>query len=94
MPMFIANENGDWWRFEPKDVLYILDTDELPEEVAADWRDENGEIDWTDEHTIWEYGKTVPQSQLINDTRVEGLLDQINHLQAVIRELNFAKKGE
>lgn len=95
MPMFIANENGDWWRFEPKDVLYILDTDELPEEVANDWKDENGEIDWTDEQTIWEYGKSVPQSKLIDDHSViDNLLEQINHLEAVIRELRFAKKGE
>lgn len=66
MAMFIANENGDWWSFDPKNALYILDTDDLPEEVAEEWRDENGEIDWTDEQTIWEYGKMVLQSKLLD----------------------------
>lgn len=66
MAIFIANENGDWWRFETKRSLFVLDTDDLPEEVAKEWQDENGEIDWTDESLIWEYGKEVPQDILVD----------------------------
>lgn len=102
MPKFIANENGDWWRFEPEDMLYILDTEHLPEEVAKEWGylNEDGEPDpncenWADDSLIWEYGEPIPQSKLIDDySIIDNLLEQINHLQAVIRELRFAKKGE
>ncbi len=102
MPVFIANENGDWWRFEPEDVLYILDTHNLPDEIAKEWGylnedgtpNENSE-NWADDSLIWEYGEPIPQSKLIDDySIIDNLLEQINHLQAVIRELRFAKKGE
>ena len=70
MAMFIANENGDWWEFRPTDVLYILDTDDLPEDVAKEWGYLNedgteGDGDWADDSLIWEYGKAVPQSKLL-----------------------------
>jgi hypothetical protein len=63
--IFIANENGDWWTHEPNRVLYVLDTDDLPEDVAAEWRNEDGSIDWTDEDVIREYGKMVDESILV-----------------------------
>ena len=66
MAIFIANENGDWWHFESGRSMFVLDTDDLPEEVAKDWQDENGDIEWTDEQTIWEYGREVPQDILVN----------------------------
>lgn len=66
MALYIANENGDWWQFDERDVLYILDTDNLPEEVAKEWQDENGDVEWVDDFLIWEYGKPVSQSKLIH----------------------------
>ncbi len=63
--IFIANENGDWWQHEPNRVLYVLDTDDLPEDVAKEWEDENGVIDWTDEDVIREYGKMVDESIIV-----------------------------
>ena len=65
MAIFIANENGDWWEYQPKSVMYVLDTDDLPEEVAEEWRDEDGEISWADEDLIQEYGKMVSQDLLL-----------------------------
>lgn len=65
MAIFIANENGDWWEYQPNSVMYVLDTDDLPEDVANEWRDEDGEITWTDEQTVWEYGKMVSQDKLL-----------------------------
>ena len=65
MAIFIANENGDWWEYQPKSVMYVLDTDDLPEEIANEWRDEDGEITWTDEQLVWEYGKMVSQDLLL-----------------------------
>lgn len=65
MAIFIANENGDWWEYQPNSVMYVLDTDDLPEDVAKEWRDEDGEITWTDEQTVWEYGKMVSQDNLL-----------------------------
>lgn len=65
MAIFIANENGDWWEYQPNSVMYVLDTDDLPEDVADEWRDEDGQITWTDEQTVWEYGKMVSQDKLL-----------------------------
>ena len=36
MAIFIANENGDWWEYQPNSVMYVLDTDDLPEDVGSD----------------------------------------------------------
>lgn len=66
MALYIANENGDWWRFDERDVLYILDTDNLPEEVAKEWQDENGDVEWVDDFLIWEYGRPVSQKKLLD----------------------------
>ena len=73
MAMFIANENGDWWQFRPEDVLYILNTDDLPEEIAKEWGylDEDGEPNpdnenWADDSLIWEYGSMVSQAKLLD----------------------------
>lgn len=66
MAVFIANENGDWWEFDKSASLFILDTDNLPEEVAKEWQDPtNGEF-WADESLIWEYGEPVSQSKLLD----------------------------
>lgn len=72
MALFIANENGDWWGFDPKDALYILDTDNLPEEIAKEWGylNEDGTPNedndpWADDSLIWEYGTPVLQGKLL-----------------------------
>ena len=62
MALVIGNENGDWWMFNPKDVLYILDTNNLPEEEKKNFN-ELGEMD---NYLIWEYGKPVLQSKLLD----------------------------
>ena len=62
MALIIANENGDWWTFDPKDVLYILDTDTLPENEKDNW-DNYEEMD---DYLVWEFGKPVSQSKLLD----------------------------
>ena len=69
---YVSNENGDWWRFDPQHSLYILDTDDLPEDVAKEWGylDEDGNPnpdndDWADDSLIWEYGTAYPQGNLL-----------------------------
>lgn len=62
MALIIANENGDWWGFDERDVLYILDTDDLPEEEKKNF-DESGDMD---DFLIWEYGKPVSQKKLLD----------------------------
>lgn len=38
MPIFIANENGDWWEHRPGQNLYILDTETmLDRDALTDW---------------------------------------------------------
>lgn len=37
MPIFIANENGDWWEYRPGQKLYILDTQNLEREALTEW---------------------------------------------------------
>lgn len=63
MAIVIANENGDWWTFDPEDNLYILNTDDLPENEKDNW--ENYEE--MDDSLIWEFGKPVPQGKLLKE---------------------------
>lgn len=101
-PIVIANENGDWWEHKPGEKLYVLDLNQMDPEQIADLEDEldipNGKInkqifDQDKLHkVIWDFGYEITTP--IDNSRVEELVDHINHLQAVIRELKFAKKGE
>lgn len=30
MTIYFANENGDWWEYDPKFAIFVLDTEDLP----------------------------------------------------------------
>lgn len=53
MSLYIANENGDWWEFNPNDVLYIM----RPEDCPVDESPDNDKF----EHVIMENGTTVEE---------------------------------
>jgi hypothetical protein len=101
-PIVIANENGDWWEHKPGEKLYVLDLNQMDPEQIADLEDEldipNGKIEQEMMNqdklhkVIWDYGYEITTP--VDNSRVEELVEYINHLQAVIRELQFAKKGE
>ncbi len=64
--LYIANENGDWWEFNPDDVLFVLRASDLPgyeiEDHGIDIRD--GVIyEAPDkfEKLIWEHGTSVEE---------------------------------
>lgn len=73
MAILIANENGDWWQFQPGESLYILNTDELTDEqyraIVTDWGDLDTMPDYPDklEKCIWEHGEPVNTSKLFQD---------------------------
>lgn len=100
--ILIANENGDWWEHGAEDKLYVLDLNQMDPELIAELEDEmgipkgklNAKITDQDKlhRTIWDYGYEMATP--IDNSQVEQLVEHINHLQAVIRELQFAKKGE
>lgn len=62
--LYLANENGDWWEFNPNDVLFVLRSSDLPDDVVAD-----NNIDIRDgqiyeapdkfEKLIWEHGTSL-----------------------------------
>lgn len=53
MSLYIANENGDWWEFNPNDVLYIM----RPEDCPFDESPDNDKF----ERVIMENGTTVEE---------------------------------
>jgi hypothetical protein len=73
MAILIANENGDWWEFQPGESLYILNTDELTAEMESEilpnWGPLDGSEDYPDklEKLIWQHGYTVPTGNLFPD---------------------------
>jgi hypothetical protein len=101
-PILIANENGDWWEYQLGQKLWVLDLNKIDQEAMEALENEldipNEQIDETImeqdklHKEIWYFGKEMPIQ--IDNSVIDGLIDKINHLQAVIRELNFAKKGE
>jgi len=36
MSLYIANENGDWWEFNPNDVIYIMRKEDCPADESPD----------------------------------------------------------
>jgi len=34
MSLYIANENGDWWEFNPNDVIYVMRPEDCPVDAA------------------------------------------------------------
>ena len=67
MPIYIANENGDWWEYRPTDKLYVIDTDKLShdqqEKIIADWGfDDTLESAFQHnkvERVLWQFGDTL-----------------------------------
>ena len=53
MSLYIANENGDWWEFNPGDVLYAM----RPEDCPADESPDNDKF----EYVIMENGIEVQE---------------------------------
>jgi len=53
MSLYIANENGDWWEFNPGDALYIM----RPEDCPADESPDNDKF----EYVIMENGIEVQE---------------------------------
>ena len=75
--LYIANENGDWWEFNPDDVLFVLRSSDLPDDVVADNNMDirDGQIfEAPDkfEKTVWEFG--TPMEEMYADfiTLLEG----------------------
>ena len=54
MAIYIANINGDWWQHHEGDVLYVLDSKDIPSDVDS----ESIEGDKF-ENLITEYGKPL-----------------------------------
>jgi hypothetical protein len=49
--LYVANENGDWWAFNPNDVIYVMRPDQMP----ADASDADDKF----EQVIMEHGTAV-----------------------------------
>ena len=64
--LYLANENGDWWEFNPDSVIYVMRASDIRTDVAAD-----RELDIRDgviyeapdkfEKTIWEFGTPIEE---------------------------------
>lgn len=71
MAIYIANENGDWWEFNPEETIYVLDTDKITKEVKDILEDEYSYVEgdgfYSDgiEDAIMEYGTPVKQGKLL-----------------------------
>lgn len=57
MAVYVTNVNGDWWQFSEGQPLFVLDTDELPEQLLDEIADNIGEDKF--ENVIMEYGRQV-----------------------------------
>jgi hypothetical protein len=64
--IYIANVNGDWWSYDSRDPLFVLDTEELDAVQFAEIVDEHGGLEGDKfEDVISEFGKTVYLTELI-----------------------------
>ncbi len=57
MAVYVTNVNGDWWYCSEGQPLFVLDTDELPEQLLDEIADNIGEDKF--ENVIMEYGRQV-----------------------------------
>lgn len=51
--LYVANENGDWWVFNPQDVIYVMRPDQIPADASPD--------DDKFEQVIMEHGTTIEE---------------------------------
>lgn len=64
--IYIANVNGDWWSYDSRDPLYILDTDELSAVEMSEIIDEHEGLENDKfEDVIHEFGKPIYLTELI-----------------------------
>lgn len=64
--IYIANVNGDWWSYDSRDPLFILDTDELDAVQMSEIIDEyDGLENDKFENVIHEFGRTVYLTEII-----------------------------
>lgn len=62
-PIFIANENGDWWQYTPGEKLYVLDMgDPSPELQSFIDNDYPGwpSVEFMSNSIIWDFGTGIP----------------------------------
>jgi hypothetical protein len=66
MTIYISNVNGDWWEYDSRAPLYILDTDELNAVQLAEIEEEHYGLENDKfEQVIMEFGKTVYLTEVI-----------------------------
>jgi hypothetical protein len=64
--IYLANVNGDWWSYDSRDPLYILDTDELNAVQMSEIVDEHDGFEGDKfENVIHEFGKPIYLTELI-----------------------------
>lgn len=76
-PLYLANENGDWWEFNSDSVIYVMRASDIPADVVED-----RELDIRDgviyeapdkfEKTIWEFGTPMEEMHADFITLLEG----------------------
>lgn len=71
MTIYISNVNGDWWEFDSRSPLFILDTDQLNQndidEIEEEW---NGFENDKFEQAIQHYGNAVLIDELVSNNLV------------------------
>lgn len=63
-PVYLANENGDWWEFHPDSVLYVLRASDIPDSETEELDIRDGIIyNAPDkfEDTIMEFGTRLEE---------------------------------
>ena len=66
MMIYLANVNGDWWAYDSRDPLYVLNTDNLNAVQFAEIVDEHGGLENDKfENVIHEFGKPIYLTELI-----------------------------
>lgn len=66
MTIYITNVNGDWWEYDSRDPLYILDTDDLSAVQLSEIIDEHDGLENDKfENVIHEFGKPIYLTELI-----------------------------
>lgn len=66
MTIYLTNINGDWWEYDSRHPLYVLDTDDLSAVQLSEIVDEHGGLENDKfEDVIHEFGKPIYLTELI-----------------------------
>lgn len=66
MAVYIANVNGDWWEYDSRQPLYILNTEELSQVQIDEINEEHyGFENDKFENVIMDYGTAVYLTEVI-----------------------------